>query len=461
MNTTQNPYLTGKIPATFIKTALPIIIVMVVNGLYNLVDAYFLGTYVGEQALSAVTLAFPLQMLLFAFATLCANGMASVLARHVGAKQIDKANQVFSHAHIMVVTLFIGIIVLYTLFGQSILRAIVGDSPELLALTASYITILVFASPITGILSVNTDALRSEGKVEFMSMVMLLSAILNVVFDYILIAKMDMGVPASAYATVLAQVVSLVLIMRFRASGKSILSFDFSNRKNGMKQDIQQIIPLGIPTSLSYIGISLTVGVINYNVQMWSGAAYADVVAAHGIVTRLMTFAVLPLIGINVAFQTIVGNNFGAKQLERTNQTVTFGLKLSLIYCALIQAIFIFASFLGIGGVFVENQNVIDQTSHILVIMSAGFFLFGPMMLLSGYFQAIGNAKNAIILGLSKTYLFTMPLIFIMPYFQGELGIWLAAPVADLLALGLAISVLLKYNRNDDITRGLYFKAAS
>lgn len=459
MNVENNPYLTQKIPVTFLKTALPIIIIMLVNGLYGIVDAYFLGEYIGADALSAVTLTFPMQMMLFALATLFANGMASVLARMIGAGETSSANNVFGNAHTLAISVFAGLALLYLVFGKTVVGFIVGNFPLLVDLSDSYIRILVFCSPIMAILALNNDALRSEGKLEFMSGIMLLSALLNVVFDYIFIAKIGWGVAASAYATVLAQAISLVLVLQYRLRGKSILNWSAVSFRRA-SVTAREIIPLGIPTSLSYIGISLTVGVINYNVQLWAPENYASLVAAHGVVTRLITFAMLPLIGMTVAFQSILGNNYGAKFLDRSNEIISLGVRTAFVYCLLVQVIFYLSARLGVGYVFVDDPIVADQVGRILSILSLGFFTVGPIAMMAAQFQAIGDAKWAIALGLSKSYLFMIPLVFIQPYLLGEPGIWFAAPVSDALVLLLALYVLYQNNSKSNISRGLYFKEA-
>lgn len=455
----SNPYLSQPIPKIFVTTALPIIIIMLVNGLYGIVDAYFLGEFVGANALSAVTLTFPLQMMLFALATLFANGMASVLARAIGAGDHKRSNEVFVKAQILAVVVFAVVAILYLLSGEKLVRFIVGDFPELVTLSDSYIRILAVWAPITGILAINNDALRSEGKVEVMSGVMLLSAVLNVLFDYIFIAKMGGGVAASAYATVLAQAVSLTLIVQYRLRGKTLVNwsgFSFAN----LGATAREIIPLGIPTSLNYIGISLIVGFINFNVQLWSPDTYATTVAAHGVVTRLMTFAMLPLIGMSVAFQSILGNNYGARQLQRSNQVISLGVQVAFVYCLAVQGAFYLAAKLGVGYIFVDNAIVADKVAYILRLLSLGFFTVGPIAMLAAKFQAIGNAREAIMLGLAKNFIFMIPLVFILPYVSGELGIWLSAPVSDALMVIVAALILVKNNRKATVYRGVYLREA-
>ncbi len=460
MNSSKNPFLSGSIPVVFAKTAVPIIIVMLVNGMYNLVDAYFVGKYVGELALSAVTFVFPVQMLLIAFGALFASGMASIIARRIGANNIMRAGQLFINAQILVVLLFSSIALLYFLMIDIIVGAVDGVSPELIRLCTEYISILIYFGLVLGVLALNIDALRSEGKLIFMSLMILLSAVLNILFDYIFIVKLGYGVAAAAYATVLAQLVSLSFILVFRAKGKSILPFALGkpNGLNNIFKDLKEMVPLGIPAGLGYGGVALIIASVNYNVYRWNGAEAVAIIAAHGIVARLMMFAILPLVGLKLAFSVIVGNNYGAGRQQRINETITLGLRVSVVYCIIVQLVFIVMANNDVGSVFVNNENIVQHISRILVIVTAGFFVFGPLMLISAYFQAIGHAKNAILLGVSKNYIFMLPLVFLLPYLQGEVGIWLAAPIADALLLLLTIFVLKRNNRNDELQYGLYFR---
>jgi putative MATE family efflux protein len=460
MSPSKNPFLCRSIPIVFVKTAVPIIIVMLVNGMYNLVDAYFLGRYVGELALSAVTFVFPVQMLLIAFGALFASGMASILARNIGANNIVRASQLFINSQILVVLVFFSIALIYILMVDIIVDAVDGGFSELISMCKEYISVLIYFGPVLGVLALNIDALRSEGKLMFMSLMILLSAVLNILFDYIFIAKLGYGVVGAAYATVLAQLISLLFILVFRVKGKSILPFAFGkpNGLKGMFNDLKEIVPLGIPAGLGYAGVALIVGSVNYNVYLWSGEESEAIVAAHGIVARLMMFAILPLVGLKLAFSAIIGNNYGAGHRQRINETITLGLRVSAAYCIIVQLVFIVMGSNDVGSVFVNNENIVQHISRILVLVTAGFFIFGPLMLISAYFQAIGHAKNAILLGISRNYIFMLPLVFLLPYFQGETGIWLAAPVADALLVLLTIFVLKRNNRNDELQYGLYFK---
>jgi Na+-driven multidrug efflux pump len=172
-----------------------------------------------------------------------------------------------------------------------------------------------------------------------------------------------------------------------------------------------------------------------------------------------MTFIFLPLLGLSMAFQAIVGNNFGANELSRVNVSIKIALTIAFVYCLLLQTIaFVFKRDLGM--LFVSDQAVISEVVRILPFSTLALFLVGPQMMISMFFQAIGDAKRAGILGIMKTYAFSLPLIFILPYFFSEWGIWYAAASTEFLALLLTVFVLSQRNRTQNTSLGLFFKEA-
>lgn len=303
------------------------------------------------------------------------------------------------------------------LFGRNALGYMVGNFPEIAALGEAYISILIYCSPILGVLVLNTDALRSEGRVKFMSSVMLFSAVLNILFDALFFAYWGFGIAAAAYATVLAQIVSLSIIATYRHRGNALLSLNFSGIRL-LRQHLAEVLPLGVPMSLSHIGVALAVGVVNHALLVWSLDNYQTLAGAYGIVLRLMTFAILPIIGISVTLQTILGNNYGARLHERVDASFRFGLQLVLIYCVVVEAIIVLGAG-AIGELFVSEGAMATEAERIAPFIVAAFVLFGPVLIVSSYFQAIGRAKQAIVISLSKNYLFLWPLVMMLPLIEG------------------------------------------
>ncbi|WUR14337.1 MATE family efflux transporter [[Empedobacter] haloabium] len=454
MNAPANPFLSKPIGRLYLQTGLPIVVVLLINGLYNVINAWFLGNYVDKQALAAVTLVFPLQLALFAMATLVASGMASVLARRFGARDIAGASQAFTSALVLVLIIMALVNLGFALGGDALIARICGDLPHVNALATSYISLLVYCAPILGLLVVNTDALRSEGKIQFMSSCMLASALLNVLLDYVLIVRLHQGVAAAALATVLSQSASLSAIVLFRLRGKSSLRLHFGGL-TVLKRHAAEMLPLGVPMSLSHVGVAIQVGMVNYALKNWAWVDYPTLVGAYGIVTRLMTLAIMPLIGLNVAFQTILGNNFGAGIKARVDATVSVGLKIAVAYCATVTLLFVLAAG-ALGAGFVDDAAMAAQVARLTRIVVAGFVLFGAAMIIGSYFQAIGKPKYAILLSTAKNYLIIVPLLLLMPAAIGEPGIWYAFPLSDILTALLALAVLNRNASRSGARLGLY-----
>lgn len=465
----DNIYLSGSLSVIFAKTAAPIILIMLVNGLFTLVDAYFLGEFVGADALTAVTMMFPLYMLIVALSTLVSSGFSSVLARQLGARRLvhEDANEAettaslthaagvtYSQALVLAALVCAVLVGLFLTVGPNVALMLAKGSHHLADLGLIYIGILVICSPMVFALAISVDTLRCEGKLPFMAAVSLSSALLNIIFNYVLIAIFEWGVAGSAYGTVLAQLVSLSAIILYRRSTRS--AFDLARvRVRATTQYWREFLSLGAPQSLGYIGLSLSAAATIYALQIWNTENYNATVAAYGIITRLMTFIFLPLLGLSMAFQTICGNNFGAQLWHRTNGALRLALWMAFVYCAVMQALMLGFRH-DLGAVFVSDPDIHAELARILPYMMLLLFLFGPLFMIGTYFQAIGDAPRAAIFTLTRTYGFSLPLIFILPFALAEPGIWISGPMAEMLMLGLTVVVLFKRSRHHRGRFGLF-----
>ncbi len=443
---------------TYARIALPIILVMAMNGTLTIADALFLGYYVGPEALAAVTLMFPIYMLIVSLATLVSSGMSSLLARQLGGNQLLEARSTFASAHGLALLVAGVFVVLFFHWGRVLSTMAAAGSEEIAELGFVYLRITVLTSPLLFILTINSDALRNEGRVRFMAGMSLVVSATNIAFNYLLIAQCNLGVAGSAYGTALAQILALSIIVTYRMSGSSVLPFTCSILDRSMRP-WKDILALGAPQSLNFVGFSLGSGVIIAALQMVQAENYDHTVAAYGIITRILTFAYMPLLGLSYAMQTITGNNFGAAHLKRSNGSLRFALLASLLYCAAIQSIvMLFPARL--AGYFVEDPITISEVGRILPVMSVFFAITGPLMMVAMHFQAIGDARRAGVLGLAKPYFFAIPLTTLLSWGFGEAGIWFAGPIAELCLLALTAFVLLQLAQNSSLRWGLFETSA-
>ena len=454
----RNRFLEGSLPAIYAKTALPIIFVMAMNGLLTVADAVFLGVYVGPQALAAVTLMFPLYMCLVALATLVGSGMSSLLARHLGAGRMEQARATLAGAHGLALALGAGLILIFSLIGSGIASRAAGGAGELAAMGLTYLRIMVAFSPAMFLLSVQSDALRNEGQAGVMAAMSLLVSLANIALNYLLIARLEMGVAGSALGTGIAQCLALAAILALRLSGRTPLPAGAMLR-GGLLSGWREILALGAPQSLNFLGLALTSAALMAGLQIAAPPEYPTLVSAYGIVTRVMSFVFLPVLGLSFAMQSITGNNFGAGQWLRTDGSIRIALGAALVYCGGMQlALWLGAP--GIGRAFVDDPQVLATVARILPTITALFWLAGPLMLIASHFQALGDAPRAAVLGLSKPYLFAIPLTFVLALSVGEAGIWFAGPMAELCLLGLTVLVLARTARARRLRWGLFTAGA-
>lgn len=449
----ENIFLSGPLWRLYLITAAPIIFVMLMSGFYTLVDAYFLGKYVGADALTAVTLMFPFFMMLVAFSVWVSGGFSSLFARLLGAGQRREAGQAYVGASVLAIVIALVLMAIFAVIGGPISAWISKGETNLADMGWTYMSILIFTSPLMFILAVNIDALRCEGKMPQMAAITLGGSILNIIYNYILIVLLDMGVAGSAIGTVAAQSTSILAIILLRR----VQGSNFPLRWEGWTHTTRywrDFLALGLTPSLGNFGVAIMATTALYSLQKF-GTQYEITAGAWGIMTRINAFTFLPLLGIGIGMQTIVGNNYGAKLYDRSNLALKIGLGIGFTYNVCVQIFLI--SYAGkIGFWFVDDAAISAEIGHILPITMAMMFLFGVNMLTGMYFTAIGDPVRAAIVGLSRTFLFALPLIVILPYFLGEDGIWFAQPISELLLLTTVTTVLVLRWRKTGYRFGLF-----
>ncbi|MBB3453957.1 Na+-driven multidrug efflux pump [Rhizobium sp. BK313] len=446
----SNIFLSGWLPGVFARTAAPIILITTINGLFAVVDAFFLGIYVGADAISAVSLIFPALMLLIALQSLVSNGMASILARRLGAGDRAGARRVFTAAHGLALAVVILVNAAYWTAGRQVIVASAAGDTAVAANAAAFMGVMVGFAPISFLLSVHVDALRCEGKIGFMTVVTLASTLLNIVANWLLMSVMHWGVIGSAAGSIAAQFICLAIILSYRWRRPGALrpstSFPIAEWRG--------IVAFGAPMSLGFIGISLSSAAILFNLSIWHQGDYVATVGAYGIITRVMTFAYLPLLGLSIALQTISGHNHGAALPARVSRSLQIAMVSALIYCSVVELVVeMFAG--SLGGVFVGDSVIVAEVGRILPWTVGAYFLFGQMIVLSSYFQSIGDAKGGAIFGLARPYFFTLPLTFLLPFIFGETGIWMVPVFAEAGMFVLAWLVLSRNARDRGWRYGL------
>lgn len=434
----ENPFLTAPIGRLFLSNALPMAVVMSMGGILNLVDGVFVGRFIGAEALAAVSLAFPVAMLLAALATLVGGGMASLLARHLGAGDRRGAGRVFAGAHGLALAVSALLVALWFGLGAMLTDAMAAGNARVAGMARDYLTILICGAPIYLLLGLHIDALRNEGRAGLIAAFSVCVNLFNIGANWLGIVVLDLGISGSALGTVTAQALGLVLALGIRARGTGLLPLRVLRRES-WGAAWGAVLVLGLPLCLSFLGIALVASLVMLALHRHA-AEYALDVAAYGGVTRLLGLAFLPQMAIALALQGIAGNNAGAGRPDRAMAALRLAMATAFLWCLAVMLTGIFAG-QAVGGWFSGDPRVIGAVALILRPMLALYAISGPILVLAMYFQALGQPRRTAALTLVKPWLLMPALIFGLSAGVGVRGIWLAFPVADAAMLLLALLI--------------------
>ena len=427
-----------KISKLLVNLSLPATIGMMVNALYNLVDTIFVGRGVGALAIGGLTIAFPIQMVLMAFAQMIGIGSASAISRSLGAKDIEKADYVAGNSFLLIVILSSIIAAIGLTFTEPMLR-LFGATDTILPYAKDYITIILWGSVFFSFAMSSNNLIRAEGNAKVAMATMLIGAILNIILDPIFIFVFKMGVKGAALATVISKFVSFLYVLTYLYSGKSSLKVKLHHLKPKM-HIISEILTVGFASFARHVTGSVVAIVVNNSLRIFGGDMALIIV---GIVHRVTMFVFMPLFGVVQGMQPIVGFNYGAKKLDRVKET----LKLSLITTTVIATfgwliieLFPFA----IISVFTRDAEIIEKGSTIMRIVISVIPVIGIQIVGAALFQSLGKAVPSLILALLRQVLLFIPLVIILPRVLGLglWGIWIAYPAADILSVVLTVLFL-------------------
>ncbi len=423
----------GGIVRTILKTSLPTALAFLLQSAFNIVDTFFVGR-IGPEALAAVSISFPIVFLIISIGTGIGVGATSVVARFIGAKEYKRADNAAEHA--LLIAGFLGILVSIGGFlAAPTLFDWIGAKGSLKVLALDYLNILLFFAVFVLYTIVGNSILRAEGDMKTPLKVMGGSAILNIILDPIFIFTLGMGVKGAAIATVLSRGASMLYLTYHIFSGRSRIRLnlrDFKYRSDYIKR----IFSVGMPSSLS--NIIMSVGM--FLLTIIAGLFGTNALAAFGIGFRLDSLAILPGMGVSVALISIVGQNIGAGKVERAREiTLKAGMMVSAAMTAIGLLFYVFAP--QIISVFNSDPEVLKHGISFLRIIPLSYLVAGTAMCFSGAFLGSGKAMLALIVSISRVIIFSVPAAYLLSQTYGVPGIWWGMVLGTFL--GFIISVLL------------------
>ena len=440
---------TQPIGKLLIKQAVPASIGILVMSLNILVDTIFVGNWIGSTAIAAINVVLPVSFFIAALGMAIGIGGSSIISRALGADNRKKALTTFGNQITLTLILTITLIIPGLLFVDSIIPAF-GGKGAIFEPAKIYYVIVLYGIPLLALCMMGNTVIRAEGKPKFAMYAMMIPSIGNLLLDYILIKVFDFGMYGAAWATTGSYVLCLAFIIWFFFSKNSELKITecFYKLKFPI---VREIGALGFVTLSRQAVVSITYLLMN-NILFDLGGETS--VTAYAIVGRMLMFALFPVYGITQGFLPIAGYNYGATYYKRVRESIMTAIK----YAALLAAIvFVFLMVFPdiITQLFTQDVEVLRETPPAMRWVFAATPIIAVQLIGAAYFQAIGKAIPALLLTLLRQGIFFIPLIFILPKFYGEMGVWMAFPVSDVLA-----TIVTAYFLHREVTLNLLPKEA-
>jgi len=418
-----------------LKMSIPVVLGMMVQVLYNLVDTFFIGKLNDPNQLAAANITTPIFMLMMAIATIVSTGAASYISRCLGKKDNQSANKTLSTG--IAISTGLGILVMAT--GFIFLKpfiTLLGASEAVYPYAFSYAFIMFIGTLPVMLSYAGGQLIRSEGAIVPSIIGMMIGTVVNVILDPIFIFGFDMGIEGAAIATVLGNVAALGYYMYYYLSGKSLVKFKLKFI-SGEKKIWGQTFGIGIPAALSQFLMSGALIVCNNLAKPYGENAVAGI----GVAAKLMYIGTFIFMGFAAGCQPLVGYNYGAKKFSCVKAIIKTGMLMTEGIGIVLTMLFgIFSS--GLISIFTPLPEVIAEGATVLIIYMWSFLVLGPQMLASTTIQAFGEAKASLLLSIARQGLFYIPLLLLLNSRFLFKGLLWAQPISDAITLSLALVLL-------------------
>ena len=425
------------VPKLITKLAIPTIISMLVTGLYNMADTYFVAQIpdVGTEATAAVGIVFPMMAVIQALGFMFGHGSGNFLSRMLGAGKKKEASEMASTGFAMALLTGFLVMLLGTIFLRPMAEFLASSdvTEETLDLTMKYARIILMGAPFMMCQFVINNQLRFQGAAMYAMVGLLAGAVINVGLDPLLIQGFDLGVTGAALATISGQAMSFVILLIGSRRGENIKLHIRNVHINGYY--IGQVINGGFPSLIRQGMAAIATILLNRAAGEYGQEA---AIAGMSIVTRVLMMLSSALIGFGQGYQPVCSFNYGAGKKDRVRQGFWFCLRWGTVFLVVVSAIcIIFAP--DIVRIFRDDPGVVEVGSAALRYQAATLPLLATTVMINMMLQSIGKGVKASITASARNGLFFIPAILILPAFYGLTGVETAQAVADVCSLCLAI----------------------
>lgn len=430
----KNKFLgTEPIGKLLLRLAIPTVLAQIVNMLYNIVDRIYIGhiPVSGKDALTGVGVCLPIIMFISAFAALVSSGGAPRASIFMGKKNNAAAEEIMGCCLSAQVVISIILTAVLLIFGRGMLLAF-GASENTIDYALNYLSVYSIGTIFVQLTLGMNAYITAQGFARTGMLTVLIGAVLNIALDPLFIFAFNMGVRGAAIATVISQAVSCIWVLVFLSGEKTVLRLKRENLRLKWKV-ILPCIALGAAPFIMQSSESIISVCFNSSLLRYGGDT---AVGAMTILTSVMQFAMLPVMGLAQGAQPISSYNYGAGNRERVKSTFFLLLKISLGYTMLLWALVMLFPRM-FAGIFTPDAALMDFTAGALRIYCGGMGIFGIQMACQMTFVSLGNAPSSILVAVMRKFILLLPLIYIMPCVVSDkvTGVYMAEPVADIIAV--------------------------
>ena len=433
---------TENIGKLLMRYAVPAVIAMTASSLYNIVDRIFIGQGVGPLAISGLAVTFPIMNLSAAFGAMIGAGGSTLISVKLGQRDYDTAQNILGN--IVSLNVIIGVIfaILAIAFIDPILYFF-GASENTIEYARDYMFIILLGNVITHLYLGLNSVIRSTGHPTTAMFATIATVIINAILDPLFIYTFGMGISGAAWATIIAQTVALVLVMKILSNKDEVVHF-----RRGiyhLKQRIvKNIMSIGVSPFCMQLCACFVVILINKSLQKHGGDL---AIGAYGIVNGITFMFIMIVMGITQGMQPIAGYNYGAEKFGRVTQV----FKYSILYATIVMTLsFLLCEFMPgpLIRMFTQDSRLIELAEEGMRIIVLVNPVIGFQIVVGHFFQSIGMPKKSIFLSLSRQLLFLIPMLFVLPEFFGTTGVWISMPVSDSISAIVAAVMIWKFYKN-------------
>lgn len=426
--------------------AMPVMLGMIVQVLYNLVDTFFIGMMGNVNQLAAANVGFPLFMIMMAVGSIIGVGASSVISRYLGMKKAREAGEIIGLSAYLVVAIAAVFTAALLIFFNPVIT-LLGAKGNVVVPTGEYLFPLIAGSAVIMANFAFGVTLRAEGAAMQTMAGMLIGSVVNIILDPVMIFACGLGIAGAAWATVIGNLAGLLWYVRCYAK-TSVLKVTFGSHVWNAEY-LREIFSIGIPSGINQ-GLMSVAGIFSNNLVALYGVSS---LAAIGIAQKVNSMVILLLVGLATGCQPLIGYNYGARNKKRLVSVLKTSMGIAAILGTTMLGIFALTGRL-IISLFTSDPTVIDQGRYILTALSSAAPIIGIIMIVMNCLQAIGKPIPSLILSTGRQGLYYIPILFLLNALFGFDGLVWTQPIVDVLMVITATIMLAHVIRTDPILHG-------